>query len=405
MQPYPINWAKIYLASYRYVNRQCYYGFLLNLCQSIFIGIYYYLSIYFISVLHLSVTTSGVIIAFYGIGSILGSMLSGMLSDRWSPGIISAICLFIQAIAYTWLIQAQSHIFLILGMIILGIASYGFITANHLFVLSYCDDGQRLKALNILSMSSNFGLGLSAVLITSVIVVGFHEIFFIAAMALVILSLITLVINKRYFVGDSLKKIQNSSSKESNESSSKNANKTIATLILACIFFVGLIVAQLSTTYSIYIKVSYPELGLNSVAILFAINSFIVVFLSVPCGNLIKKYNKIMMVGVGGFFIGISMTLLIFHSYMMAMVACIVYTLGEIIFFSVAQLVCYQNGEANKKGKSLGSYRMIYASSRILGPVIGSILYTKFGAFIIWIISGVIGVACLIACNYFKKYD
>jgi MFS family permease len=89
----------------------------------------------------------------------------------------------------------------------------------------------------------------------------------------------------------------------------------------------------------------------------------------------------------------------------MAIFSCIIYTMGEIIFFSVSQLVCYENGLQNKKGTSLGLYRMVYASSRVLGPTIGGFVYSLFGASVIWTASGVIGVMCLLGCLYFKNAE
>jgi hypothetical protein len=84
------------------------------------------------------------------------------------------------SIAYLALIKARSVNFLIVDLFVIGIGSYGFITSNHVWVLSRCQSGksERLKAINILGVASNLGLGLSAVVISLLTNSGFVPIFY-----------------------------------------------------------------------------------------------------------------------------------------------------------------------------------------------------------------------------------
>ena len=121
-------------------------------------------------------------------------------------------------------------------------------------------------------------------------------------------------------------------------------------------------------------------------------------------GNLIGNYNKILLVGMSSFVIGFGMFMLTFSkSFFLAITACAIYTLGEIVFFCIAQLICYERGTT--KGQTLGIYRMTYATSRVIGPAGGSYFYYHLGSSIVWYLCGIIGLMCLIICNYYKKYD
>ncbi len=408
MQNHLIYLIKIYFLKYRGLSRLCYFGFIFSLFESIFIGIYYYLPIYFIDFVHLDLTSSGLIISCYGIGAILGGFAGGKLSDAWAPGIVSAVCLFLQGIVYLVFLKIQAIIFLMINVFVLGIVSYGFITANHLFTLSYSSDSdnERLKVINILSMTSNLGLGLSAIIMGEIYEIGFHYIFLLAGFILFILSFVSFISCRSHSLENFSGVYNKKFTVKTTKLPTHKANHQVAVLILSSVFFIGLIISQLSTTYSTYIREIYPEQGIKAITILFALNSLMVVVLGVPLGDCIKKFNKIMMVGIGGFFIGCGMFILIFaSSFIMVVLACVVYTIGEIIFFSMAQYVCYQNSSSNKRGTSLGLYRMVYASSRVIGPAIGAATYAKYGGECIWIVSGIIGVSCLISANYFKKFN
>lgn len=46
---------------------------------------------------------------------------------------------------------------------------------------------------------------------------------------------------------------------------------------------------------------------------------------------------------------------------------------------------------------------MIYALSIVVGPTIGGLIYQDMGGNTVWYLSGLIGLVCLLICNYFKK--
>jgi MFS family permease len=127
------------------------------------------------------------------------------------------------------------------------------------------------------------------------------------------------------------------------------------------------------------------------------------VLLSPLLGENIKNFNKIKMVGIGGGLFGCGMGMLFFQGpFVVAVAACAIDTVGEIIFFSMTQLVCYEQSLQAQRGKNLGLYRMVYASSRVVGPALGGIVYHQFGGRAIWVFSGAVGLFCLATSRYFQ---
>jgi MFS family permease len=180
-------------------------------------------------------------------------------------------------------------------------------------------------------------------------------------------------------------------------------NKKSVYVGLMSVLLIGAVVAQFGSTYAVHIRNAFPELAVSGVSILFAVNAFFVVIFSVPLGNALKEHNKVLMVGVGALLIGAGMAMLSISSFfMMAVLACLIYTTGEIIFFSMVQLVCYQGGKKNKKGRSLGMYRTTYALSRVVGPTAGGFIYLHFSGNVLWYLCGVAGCLCFAGCYLFK---
>lgn len=110
------------------------------------------------------------------------------------------------------------------------------------------------------------------------------------------------------------------------------------------------------------------------------------------------------MTGIGAFLMGFGMFMLSFSvTFTLAILACIIYTIGEMLFFSIAQLLCYQSGGEKKKGQSIGLFRTIFAASVFIGPTLGGYIYHRFGGNYVWYLCGFIGVACLISCLKLKN--
>jgi len=137
-------------------------------------------------------------------------------------------------------------------------------------------------------------------------------------------------------------------------------------------------------------------MGMTAVSTLFTINALLVVFLSTFIGEYINQYNKFTMLALSSFFIGFGMCMLSFSSHFsMAILSCIVYTIGEIIYFSLIQLLCYEAGNKKSKGKSLGRYRVVYGTSRVVGPIVGGLIYSHYSGEMLWYVCGLVGVLCM----------
>jgi MFS family permease len=86
------------------------------------------------------------------------------------------------------------------------------------------------------------------------------------------------------------------------------------------------------------------------------------------------------------------------------MIAMIIMTMGEIIFFSISQSLCYEKSPDNKKGTNLGMYRMIFAMSRIAGPFLGSFIYESCGSSQLWYFCFILGIISITPALFLFKF-
>ncbi|AWN73113.1 MFS transporter [Legionella anisa] len=401
MYNYFITFIKEYSENYSGLPKFCWQGISLICINASTIGICFFLSLYFVNDKQLNISTAGLLLSCYGLGTIIGGLVGGKLSDKITPRIVSIFSLYIQSASFFFLMYLHSTSILMLDLLILGISAYSFKISNNINLLNFCvnDIDLRYRTLSISHVAANLGLGLSGIFIGGVETFGFSIIFGFSGF-LLFFSATYLTLQDNIITKPAAK--QNTVEEHLNKT---NATKIII-LILSCIFFIGLVIAQLSTTYPLYIQESFPKLNVQAVSILFLLDTALIVLFQAPLTVLVCKQNKLLITGLGALFMGLGMLILSFSFvFSLAILSCIVWTTGEMLFISTAQLICYENSSNKRKGQSLGLFQSTFAVSNVVGPWLGSFIYQYWGGNILWYCSTVIGICCFLLCWYFSRFN
>ncbi len=391
-----MNTIKSYFFDFSY---DIWKGVVVNFFSSVLSCAFYFFSLYFVTVLHFSMSITGYIIAFYSVGTIIGGVLGGELSDKFSSKSTTIAGLLLQAIGYFILPIWHFPLFLMFIAGGIGCANYLSITGLYTMLLHFCqhDERKKTKVLGLLAIMSNLGLGISALLIGYFAQYSFLHIFLLVGLFLVFLAAFVC-----FFTSPLNDEFLNTTN---NEPFNKKQRRILLPIALICVFLGGAIVMQYSTTYNIYIRETFSSYGVRGVSYLFALNCILVVLLQPFVSQVCQNKNKVFLVGMGALLQGTSLLMLVFYkNYFYAMLAIFISTLGEVIFFPSVQLVCHQVSPNQKKGRGLGFYRAIYGASRAFGSSVGGVIYTHKGPNMLWCIVGFIGFICFMICYRCKKY-
>lgn len=390
----------LYTQSFANIPRKSLSPILIGLFHTIAVGLTFYLSIYLVSTLHFNVVSAGIVLSCYGIGTMTGGVLGGKLSDFLSPqrviliSLLSECALFITLPSFTNL----HIIMLITGL--LGISAYMFKTANTIQLISLCSGGDghgRLTAINILYTASNIGIGTAALLIGLLAHYGFAYLFYAGGILTLLLAIYQMVYTRKTIPTQALNK-----PKEIQQHDRQNIKIFIT--VLFSLFISGLIIAQLRTTYSIYIHHLFPQFGMHGLGFLLAINPVLIILFQTPLTSAIRHFNKFDIIGVGVILMGMGCMLLNFiTSFVFAAFAYAVYTAGEMLFFSMAQYLCYESSSPKHKGNTLGVFQSTYAASLVVGPSVGSLIYHHLSPHWLWYCCGFIGLIALSVCFSQRK--
>lgn len=348
-----------------------------------------FLSLYLINDLHFNVMQVGAIITCIGIGGIIGSYISGILCDKRSELNICIISLLINATALFLLIFPTQLIFLILIAFTLGLSNASFAPANRVLLMKYVAPKDQYRINSFRYMIINLGFGIGVLACGFLATISYHLVFFFNAFATFLAASVLFFHSFSSRAKNKQGKLKHSKVDEISQNQVFKAN--IYWLYLA-LLFATLIFSQLRATYPIYLDMSY-HLSPSLFSYLFLINTACIVIFQVPLlAFLKKKLNILMITGSGVFFIGFGMFLLPFgDSYYYAICSCLVWTLGELLFFSTIQVLIFEKASQHAKGKAMGVYQMITAFGNMSGPALGSWLYHFMNSTVLWYCCGLLG--------------
>ncbi|STX27526.1 multidrug resistance protein, MFS family [Legionella beliardensis] len=389
--------GQTYYSNYRGVPSACWIDIFFNLLNAMSVGVCFFLSLYFVDELHFNMIIVGLLMSSYGIGTVVGGIVSGKSCDRYLPRKLTILSLILQCVAFFSLAWFHTFEWLITILFILGFSNYSFKTANNVSMLSHCYEEKRirLKAINISHAASNLGLGISGIVVGLMASYGYTSIFYLASSILIFSAIYLIFFHKSFMQSPK----DGSQGKFQNGLNSNIPKKKILALALLATFFVGMIIAQLGSTYPVYVKDAFPDLATKAVSILFILDTIIIVLFQTPLSNYYGHFNTVLIMGLGAFLMGLGMFILTLSStFALAMISCFIWTTGEMLFIPTVQLLCYENGNKLKKGQSMGMFQSTYAISTVVGPTIGGFMYVKIGSNSMWYLSLIIGVVCLIFC-------
>lgn len=394
-----------YTSSYKDLPLLAWQGIFVHFIEAILVSLSYFLTLYLINEKHYSISEAGIYMSYLGLGTIFGSLFGGKLSDKWSAGYVGVICLILQGSAYLALTTINSNSFLIITLFFLGAGSYGFITSSYAWVLAICENNEnyKIKVINLLSIASNLGFGLAALLLSIILTYEFKFLFVLSSCLLYVLAIYFFILNKK-IAKHAIKKIKKPSIPMlSFFKTNHPGDSFLIIFILIGLFLGGFIISQMNSTYPIYIKENVAPYGIQALSILFAINTFMVVFFQAPIVDGVTKFNHIKLVSIGILFLGLGMaTLCLSTTFLNAVLGCIIHTIGEIILFSFSQLICYERVHELYKGHILGIYRMVFASSRMIGPAVGGMIYQSWSGEALWLACLFLGILWIIPPYFFS---
>ncbi len=356
-----------------------------------------FLALFLATDLGYSVEAIGRVLMAYGLGAIIGAFGGGTLTDRLGSRAVLIASLLLLTPLFAAFVLAPAAL-LPLMILLLGVLQAAFRPAYNGALLRLCSADQRTRSFSAYITAVNIGGSLAGALGG---ILAAHDFRLILA-ASTLPPLAAALCVWRAFPAPlvALPRAIATGATTPDRFAILHDRRFLALCLIE--LFCAFIMAQIFSTYPIYLKDAYG-LTPQTFGYLLTMNGLLVAVLSLPLTTLSGRYRDglvtllaILLFG-GGFAV-----LPLGGAAWFVVTTVIVWTLGEILLWPMLMKLAMRAAEHQAGGTYLGAYHAIFSISQVVSPLIGTWIYSTLGGHVLWLICGGLSI---IAATLLWSFD
>jgi MFS family permease len=357
-----------------------------------------FLALYLTKKIGTTPAEAGTALLVYGAAAFLAAPLTGKLSDKIGSIKVMKFALYGSGLLFFAYSFISDYNRILVATFVLAAVNEAFRPANLSLITEIVTPSQRRMAFALNRLAINAGMSIGPVIGGFLTLIDYHYLFYANAVASIVAGI--------YF--SSVKWSSLSSEKEVEPLEDKLRVKFVILNDKYFLFFLlavipaNLVFFQHLGALPLYIV---DDLGYTTAVFgLFgAINTVIIIFLEVPLNNWMNDtpYRKSLIIGAllagigfGGFAIATTTIPLV--------IAIVVFTFGEMIFFPITAAYTSEIAPADRRGEYMGYYQMTFSFAFSAGPWLGTVVYQNYGSVILWSGALVFGLITTVLMFFIK---
>lgn len=351
---------------------------------------------------HIGYTTkqAGIVVAIYGIGSLVGAFLGGKISDRFGFYYTQFFALLCGGILFITLGQMNSYISICVCTFFLSMVNEAFRPANATAIAHYSTAENRTQAFSIVRLAINLGWGLGGALGGLLASINYHLLFWVDGFTNITAAFLLLWLLPKV----SLAQQQNLTRTATVKVKAKPAyaDKTFMYFIGLQILF-AICFFQLFTTIPLYFK---ENLLINEfwIGIIMAMNGMLIVlFEMVIVFKLEGRRPYLRLMAYGTLIMAVSFFVLnipLIHGFVIAVFSTILVTVAEMVAMPFMNSYYIARSSEGNRGQYAGYYTMAWSAAQVIGSTAGTQIAYAIGFNNLWWI--ICGICLLTAAGYNK---
>lgn len=361
-----------------------------------------FLAIYVTKELHFSKVEAGIVLSTFGIGSVIGSLLGGWLTDKIGSFRVQSLSLFLSAPIFA-LIPQFTTLNGIAGIILLlSIIAETFRPSNSASISLYAKPENITRAFSLNRMAINLGFSLGPAMGGLLATISYSWLFYGNAVGAFVTGIVfygyfrfrrknrkSLVVHETIIDADIV-----------DDERSPYKDKLFLIFSLMCVLY-SIVFSQLISVLPLFygdaINMSQAEIGM----ILGYSGIFIVLTEMVIVHYLETKLDLYANIVIGSILLGVTFFLLIFsQSTPMLYISMTFLCLSEILVLPFISTVAAVRAGKKYKGAYMGVNALSFSIALIITPYLATQILTVYGYDTLWIINTVISILAALGFYY-----
>lgn len=343
-----------------------------------------FLTLYLISKRGFTTTQAGEVLALYGVAAMVASYTGGWLCDRFPPVQVMKVSLALTGVSFLILGHLHSRLAIAAMIFVLGLVGEAFRPANLAALAAATGPADRARGFALLRLAVNMGMTLGPT-VGGFLALHDYGWLFVADGVTCLLATGLL-----WLVPSGLERAGAPRDRQARPGSSPWQDGPFLAM-MALMFLLATVVFQIVSTFPLTLRDLYgfseARIGLT-----LAINTLIIVAFEMVLVHRLSGRDSLEMVGVGGFFVCAGLALLPLGStFPFAALSVVVWTMGEMLAFPIANAVVADRAKEESLGRYMGVFNLTFATSYVAAPLIGTAVYQSWGPKALWYGCGAVG--------------
>ncbi|CAN1559418.1 ProP Permeases of the major facilitator superfamily [Flavobacteriaceae bacterium] len=361
-----------------------------------------FLSKYMKENLEFTYSQIGWVMVFFGVGSIIGTWLSGKLSDKIGFYKVMVFSLFSSGVVFIFLQYASTFQELCIGILILTSVADMFRPAMLVCLKTFTKKENRARAFALTRAAVNLGFLFGPVLGGLIIMqLGYSYIFYVDGATCILAIIVFVVFVKERKITFKLKKHDMDFKKISIRKDHPFMLHLLICMITGVLFF------QIFTTLPLYHKEQFNMSEFDS-GLLLSLNGLLILLFELPIVNYVIKNNidNHKVISIGLLLMSTSFLLLLFPWQEMLIPMMILMTFGVMLTFPFANSFAMNRSYEYQEGKYMAAFTMSYSLAHILGAKSGMEIIQNEGYKCNWMFMAALGlIGSLLVFKLFKMVE
>lgn len=340
----------------------------------------------------------GWVMVAFGFGSLAGSYLGGILSDKIGYYRVMVFSLFTSGLLFFIFPMIKSFWELCIGFFVLLLIADMFRPAMFVSIGAYAKPENRTRALTLVRLAVNLGFAIGPAIGGLIIINWGYE-------SLFLVDGLTCIVAISIFVYLVKEKIVEKSAEDLAFKPSKKLSLNFV-LFLVIIFLSGVTFFQFFTTMPLYHKEHFGLLEWHTGLILGA-NGFLIFLLEMPIVSYFEKHlvNKLKIVAWGMICMGFGFLVLLADFWIgVLFISTIFLTFGEMFAFPFSNAHALNQAPKGLEGYYMAMYSLSFSAAHIVSSKLGMTVIDHWGYQTNWLLMAVLSfIAVVIGVVLYKK--
>ena len=345
-----------------------------------------FLGVYMTDHLKFSLENTGIVLSFYGIGSVLGSWLGGFLTDKFGEYYIQSWSLFLSAPIFIIMPFFSSVDMMALLIFLQSAISDTFRPANSVAITKYARPENLTKAFSLNRMAINLGFSIGPALGGILSGISYNFLFVVNGIGAVTAGIIYVIFfRRRNKIFREKKKLEPTKTIEKTVTKSPYKDYPFLLYSFLCAVF-AVCFFQFFNTIPLFYK-DVGKLDQSTIGFILGYSGFIIVLLEMPLVSLAERVLKIpQILSIGILMSGVSYLLLLFGSNIpLLLLSMSILSIAEIWVLPFMSTVTALRAERGNKGAYMGLNGIAFSFSFIFTPFLGTYVVSHLGFDSLWI--------------------